>query len=338
MGGAWLVKSCVGAAGLVTVSKSVSIVHLSAGGYSRDGTTPGPKNTVNLTRCGIFRGKVSRAKLKHNYTSNLGRNCANKNMNNPNPFVPKGSLLEQQGQRRSRLKLAVFCVLAVSVTGLVAMLIQGCKREKPTETTETPVIDTNTAPVVDTNMPPITSTNAMGVSPLVPTNQMPVVPPIAVPETTAVGSEYVVVKGDSLASIAKKSGVSVKALQAANPGVVPTKLKIGQKLVIPAGGKVAGETPSSPTSVGGESVMTYTVKSGDTLSKIAKAHGASIHAIQSANNLSTTKIHVGQKLKIPSKAQPAPVTPTPAPVPVESMTSPVPPTTSVPAPVVPPAH
>ena len=54
-------------------------------------------------------------------------------MNNPNPFVPKGSLLEQQSQRRSRLKLAVFCVLAVSVTGLVAMLIQGCKREKPPE-------------------------------------------------------------------------------------------------------------------------------------------------------------------------------------------------------------
>ena len=44
-------------------------------------------------------------------------------MSNPNPFVPKGSLLEQQSHRRSRLKLAVFCVLAVSVTGLVAMLI-----------------------------------------------------------------------------------------------------------------------------------------------------------------------------------------------------------------------
>ena len=54
-------------------------------------------------------------------------------MNNPNPFVPKGSLLEQQSQRRSRLKLAVFCVLAVTVTGLVAALIQGCKREKPSD-------------------------------------------------------------------------------------------------------------------------------------------------------------------------------------------------------------
>ena len=49
-------------------------------------------------------------------------------MNNPNPFVPQGSLLEQN-KRRSRLKLAVFCVLAVGVGGLAAMLIQGCKRD-----------------------------------------------------------------------------------------------------------------------------------------------------------------------------------------------------------------
>ena len=261
-------------------------------------------------------------------------------MNNPNPFVPKGSLLEQQGQRRSRLKLAVFCVLAVSVTGLVAMLIQGCKRERPSETQETPIIDTNTPPALDTNAPPMAPTNAMAVSPLVSTNQMSVVPPIVTPEpsTPAVGSEYVVAKGDLLASIAKKNGVSVKALQAANPGVVPTKLKIGQKLVIPAGGKPSGESLSSSTSAAGEGVMTYTVKSGDTLIKIAKAHGATVHALQSANSLASTKIHVGQKLKIPSKTQPAPVVPAPAPVPVESMTSQVAPTTTAPAPVAPPAH
>ena len=72
-------------------------------------------------------------------------------MNNPNPFVPKGSLLDQQSQRRSRLKLAVFCVLAVSVTGLVAMLIQGCKREKPEDAlTPPPDISTN---MMDTNLP-----------------------------------------------------------------------------------------------------------------------------------------------------------------------------------------
>ena len=64
-------------------------------------------------------------------------------MNNPNPFVPQGSLLEQQSKRRSRLKFAVFCVLAVSVAGLTAMLIQGCKREQTEAENQPPPLDTN---------------------------------------------------------------------------------------------------------------------------------------------------------------------------------------------------
>ena len=51
-------------------------------------------------------------------------------MNNPNPFVPQGSLLEQKNKTRSRVKLAVFCVVAINVLGLTALLMQGCKREQ----------------------------------------------------------------------------------------------------------------------------------------------------------------------------------------------------------------
>ncbi len=227
-------------------------------------------------------------------------------MNNPNPFVPKGSLLEQQSQRRSRLKLAVFCVLAVSVTGLVAMLIQGCKREKPTdETLNPPTVETNSFALDTTNPPPLDASNPPVVIPSVPTN-----PPVVIPQVTPepAGSEYTVAKGDSLAKIAKKSGVTLKALQSANPGVVPTKLKIGQKLSIPAGGKTSADAlaPAPVAPAGDSSTTSYTVKSGDTLTKIAKAHGSTAKAIQAANGLSTTKIKVGQKLKIPSKAEAAP--------------------------------
>ena len=42
--------------------------------------------------------------------------------------------------------------------------------------------------------------------------------------------EYSVVKGDTLGGIAKKAGISLKALQDLNPGVDATKLRIGQKL------------------------------------------------------------------------------------------------------------
>jgi LysM repeat protein len=53
----------------------------------------------------------------------------------------------------------------------------------------------------------------------------------------------------------------------------------------------------------------YKVKSGDTLSKIAAEHHTTVKAIQSANNLTDSRIKVGQPLKLPVKA--APVTPAP---------------------------
>jgi LysM repeat protein len=244
-------------------------------------------------------------------------------MNNPNPFVPQGSVLEQN-KRRSRMKLAVFCVLAVSVCGLTAMLIQGCKRDQTAD--NTPLVDTNTPPALDTNLPPV-STNPPVVMPPVVTNP-PVVAPV-VPEAT--GTDYVIVKGDTLARIAKKNGVTLKALEAANPGVVPTKLKVGQKLTIPAGSAAAPAAAGSTDTAGASSDggETYVVKSGDTLTKIAKSHGTTVKAIETENNLSTTKIKVGQKLKIPAAATaaaaPAPVeTPAPAAPVVAPVTTPVP--------------
>ena len=44
----------------------------------------------------------------------------------------------------------------------------------------------------------------------------------------------------------------------------------------------------------------YLVKSGDTLSHIAKTHRTTVKALKSANNLDTDRIVVGEKLKIPA--------------------------------------
>jgi LysM repeat protein len=56
--------------------------------------------------------------------------------------------------------------------------------------------------------------------------------------------------------------------------------------------------PVNPPHITGAAV--YLVKSGDTLSRIAKAHRTSIKAIKEANNLTTDRLSVGQKLEIPS--------------------------------------
>jgi LysM repeat protein len=278
----------------------------------------------------FFEGKFRRAKLKNKQPSNPGRNCA-KLMNNPNPFVPKGSLLELQGRRRSRLKLAVFCVLAVSITGLVAGLIQGCKREKPDTDLNPPPMDTNAMETPDTNMPPMNevSNPPVSVPPMEASNTPAVVPaPVApAPAPVPAASEYVVVKGDTLGKIAKKNGVSLKALEDANPGVVPTKLKIGQKLALPAGSGASAEA-AAPAAGADMGTTSYTVKSGDTLGTIAKRNGTTVKAIETANGLTSTKIKVGQKLKIPSKAEAAPAAPAPALPPVSTPA----PTTAAPAP------
>ncbi|HEX9046531.1 MAG TPA: LysM peptidoglycan-binding domain-containing protein [Verrucomicrobiae bacterium] len=279
-------------------------------------------------------------------------------MNNPNPFVPKGSLLEQQSQRRSRLKLAVFCVLAISVTGLVATLIQGCKREAPDQTGNTPPPETNMPPLEMTNaaMPAATNLAAPMTPPAPPTNVLAPVPvaPVTpvVPQTTetapAAGTEYVVVSGDTLAKIAKAHGVTVKALQAANPGVDPKKLKLKQKLIIPAGTTGAAAAPAAGASataaattpdLGGGEV--YVVKSNDNLSKIAKKHGVSVKALRAANNLTTDHIKVGQKLKIPAKAETAAPAPASVTTPETSAVPVVPPapvTPATPTPTPTPGH
>jgi len=114
-----------------------------------------------------------------------------------------------------------------------------------------------------------------------------------------------------LGAIATKNHVKVAALVAANPGIEPTKLKIGQKIHIPAPttATLASAAGTAADSATGEHV--YTVKSGDTLSRIAGQTGASVRAIRSENNLKTDKIVVGQKLKIPAKATATPaLTPT----------------------------
>jgi LysM repeat protein len=254
-------------------------------------------------------------------------------MNNQNPLIPQGSLLEQKNKGRARVKLAVFFVLAVHGIGLMALLMQGCRQEKPVsdqpDTTATnpppPMEATNPPTAMDTNPPPVAATNP----PVVPEVAAPVPPPL--PPTAA---DYSVAKGDTLAGIAKKLGVKTQALVDANPGVQPTKLKIGQKLHVPATANAPTAAPAAAAAPGESAAVSeplYTVKSGDVLYNIAKSHGTTVKALRAANNMKSDRIVVGQKLKIPVKA--AASAPAPA-APAESAPS-APAATSTPSPTSP---
>ncbi len=268
-------------------------------------------------------------------TSLKGRICANINMNNPNnPFVPKGTLLDLQERRRKQFKIAVFCALSVGIVGLTSMLgVQGCKREKPTALDNDFGISTNVAFNVDNSTTPLPTNSGAYNPPIETTLVSNTPPPIEQPQLPPPGgSDYKIAKGDTLGVIAKKNGVSLKALQTANPKLNPNKLKIGDTVVIPP------PTPKSVSPAGaaaGADSSAYTVKPGDSLGKIAKTHHTTVNALKAANSLKTERINVGQKLVIPSKAEVAPtapaVVPVPEPVvapPTAPAITPVPPTTT----------
>jgi LysM repeat protein len=227
---------------------------------------------------------------------------------NPNesPLIPQGSFLEQKNKGRARVKIAVFVVLAIHGVGLMALLMQGCKPS--TNQTDSSLTDTNSLSEAGTNVfPVLDDTNT--VASIIPTNaptppdQGSNVAPNVVPEPVTAGTEHKIAKGESYAKLALQYHVTVNAIKEANPGVDPTKLQIGQTIKIPAptaNGVASPGTVSAPA--GNGSSTSYTVKSGDTLIKIANQFGVTVKAIRTANNLTTDKIRVGQHLKIPAKA------------------------------------
>lgn len=100
---------------------------------------------------------------------------------------------------------------------------------------------------------------------------------------------YAVKAGDSLYKIANQFGISVDELIAAN-NLQNNILQIGQILTIPK----KEELPPSEYEV-------YTVKSGDSLYKIANQFNVTIDDIIELNNLSTTLLQLNQQLLIPKE-------------------------------------
>jgi len=185
-------------------------------------------------------------------------------------------------------------------------MAQGCKNERAPEPTAETSLDSQTFNPTNTAVTESNLVSATVVSNAVPAE--PVVPVTPV----ATSSDYIVVKGDSFYTIGKAHGISIKAIQEANPGVDSAKLKIGQPLKLPAPSSAPASTATTvmATTTGD----TYTVKSGDTLTSIAKAHNITLKELRAANNLTTDRIKVGDKLKIPAKAPGAMITPTAAPM------------------------
>jgi len=126
-------------------------------------------------------------------------------------------------------------------------------------------------------------------------------------------SAYTVVKGDSLWSIAKKNGTTVKELTAANNLQSNSALRLGQKLIIP--GKPLTKAAATAAVAGaGAETLSYTVKAGDTLASIARHAGTTSASIKVANKLKSDVVRVGQVLVLPAGGSSTPAAVSSAPV------------------------
>ncbi len=125
---------------------------------------------------------------------------------------------------------------------------------------------------------------------------------------------HTVKRGESLSVIAKRYGTSTSQLIKYNK-LKSTSLAVGQSLKIPfkKGTTSSSSSVTKPSSASSKPAaqktekITYTVKRGDFLSKIASKHGVSVAQIKRENKLRSDTVRVGQKLTLTVKKKAPPV-------------------------------
>ena len=216
------------------------------------------------------------------------------------------------------------------------MIQPGCVSTKPvdepvtSEATQPTWQPVSSAPVATTSVratssPPQASATRLRFPPTRPAGEpavtsedLPVIEGALPPSETIVIQEnlprstlpttYTVQRGDSVWALSRKFGVPVQELLDLNGLDKEAILSIGQTLKIPAG-STAVVLPALddqandfiPGSVGEEGLQ-YTIRNGDSLSKIAREHGTTVRTLKEINGLSDDRIYAGQQLLIPSSS------------------------------------
>jgi LysM repeat protein len=265
-------------------------------------------------------------------------------MNTPSPLQPLGRL-SQPGSGKPGFNLAVITIVALHVVFFGGLLLQGCRPQArddqppllapATNVTNFPEslaglgqpypdATTNLAALAANTPDALSFTSSPPAAPSVPTNlwtappadtsqpdrwALPdqpaaVEPPPVAPRLT----EYKVVKGDNPSRIAQKHGITLAQLREANPDMRDRDLQPNHTLLIPPAAPKA-TSPLADAGAAAPAGKTYRVKPGDNLTKIAQAHGTTVKALRSLNQLKSDRIVANQTLQIPASSPTAAPTP-----------------------------
>ncbi len=108
---------------------------------------------------------------------------------------------------------------------------------------------------------------------------------------------YTIKPGDTIYKLAITYNTTVEAIIAANPGINPDNLQIGQVICIPMG------TPPPPVCDG----QFYVVRPGDTFYSIANMFGITVAQLMAANpGVDPNNLQIGQLICIPKQTPPEP--------------------------------
>ena len=132
------------------------------------------------------------------------------------------------------------------------------------------------------------------------------IPEMYIPEEEMYPPEYInyyVKAGDTLYSIAANNGVDVNTIIKDN-GLTSNNLVVGQILRLRVSDNYINIEecygPDYTPSYSSTNVINYTVKSGDSLYKIARDYNTSVDNIIKLNNLTSNILLIGQQLIVPN--------------------------------------
>ncbi len=111
--------------------------------------------------------------------------------------------------------------------------------------------------------------------------------------------EHIVRRGETMSGLARRYGVALADLRAANPRIRSAALRSGQLVIVPTQGPLSAEVARQVSAPEPPDATWHRVRRGETLSVIARRYRVSQRQLQAWNGMGkSTRIRSGQRLRV----------------------------------------